>query len=554
MGRVSRVPRRQSSPRLAALLAILVCAGSIALVGCGAPSDKQAATNSAPVKGGTLKLVGQPVTLDPATCGDVDSAMVDHCLYETLYGYAAGPLGKGTKLEPGLAAEMPSVSADGKVYRITLRTNSRFAPPVDRPVTATDVRYSFERMLHEPLAVYTFFYASILGADEYMSGEADHVEGFRVVDERTIELRLKEPDPTLVHAFALAPTGVVPREWVEKWGRKFGQHPLGSGPFMLEKWSQSSKATLKRNPKYWKAEEVWLDGVEFLPYSSSMTDMMKLQRGQLDLCWASQADYVKLRSDPKWWQYYEEELQVSQNYLVINTQMEPFDDVRVRQALNWAIDRDRNAKMHGCPPSYQILPKGMPGYIDGAKYYGYDPGQAKLLLAAAGYPEGFKTTLSVSAESDSANQVAQAVQDDLRQVGVDAAIERRPGMSYFTELATPKTIALGVSGWWMDFPDPYDWVKPLFSKSAAVENGTNYSFWWDAQVEEMLDDAQATLDEEERIAKFSDIQEVISDNAPIVPLYQLLAGALRSPAVGGFYIHPLYGFDPEHYWSQESRD
>jgi ABC-type transport system substrate-binding protein len=295
---------------------------------------------------------------------------------------------------------------------------------------------------------------------------------------------------------------------------------------------------------------VWLDGVEFVPYSTQLTDMMKVQRGNLDACWLSEADWVRVRNDPKWKHHMTEQLTVAQNYLVINAQMKPFDEVLVRQALNWAIDRERLAKIHGNLASYQILPKGMPGYVDGAQFYDHDPARARELLAEAGYPDGFTTTISLPAENDFHSQTAQAVQQDLREVGIDAKIEMRPAMAYWGELATPRTIALGVSTWLMDFPDPYDWIKPLFSRAAAVKDGTNFSFWWNRGVEEMLTDAQATLDPNERVAKFSEIQEVISENAPIVPLDQPLMATLNSRKVGGFYIHQLYQFDPEHYWRQ----
>jgi peptide/nickel transport system substrate-binding protein/oligopeptide transport system substrate-binding protein len=281
-----------------------------------------------------------------------------------------------------------------------------------------------------------------------------------------------------------------------------------------------------------------------------MTDVMRVQRGRLDVCFVYQSDFVRLRNDPKWSQYFTQQLQISQVFLVIDTQMKPFDDVLVRQALNWAIDRDRNAKMQHSPPSYQILPKGMPGYIEGEKFYGHDAAKASELLAEAGYPDGFETTISVPGGSPVVSQIAQALQSDLKEVGIDAKIEQIPAADYFAQLSKPKSVALAVSGWGMDFPDPYAWIKPLFSKSAAVENGTNWSFWWDPKVEEMLTDAQATLDPDERIAKFSEIQRAISDGAPIVPLTQGSGGVLRTPAVGGFYVHPLYQFDPQHYWRQ----
>ncbi len=562
MGGATHRRSGQRSARCIVLLTILVCACAAVLPGCRAASSEQVTTSMTPVKGGTLRLVGQPSTLDPAKCSTVDESWVGHCIYETLFAYAPGRHlltssgassefeleDAGMELEPGLAAEMPEVSKDGMVYTITLRTDSRFAPPVERAVTATDVQYSFERMLRDPLAIFTFYYSAIEGADDFIDGVGQHVPGFRVLDPQTIEIRLTRADPTIPYAFALVSSAVVPREWVEKWGKQLGRHPLGSGPFLFVKWPRASEVVLERNPSYHQADRVWLDGVEVVPYSVQLADMMKVQRGNLDVCFLNEADWVKVRNDPKWKRYMTEQLQLQMYYLSMNAQMRPFDDVRVRQAFNWAVDRQRVAKIAGCRASWQILPEGMPGFVGAGKFYGFDPSKARQLLADAGYAEGLDVTLCLPGESDFDSQMAQAIQQDLKQSGIRTKLEMRPAMAYYQELATPNTFSLATAGWAADYPDPYAWIKPLFSRAAAVKGGTNTTFWWDQQVEDMLVDAQATLDAGERTAKFSEIQKVVSDGAPIVPIWQMLSATLNSPETGGFFLHPIYWLDPEHYW------
>jgi len=555
--RSGKTRRPSTIPLVALLLPLLALLLS---VGCGSGEPLKA--SQTPLKGGVLRLPGLPETLDPARFLFVDEGWVDHCLFETLFAYAPGvhvvtktganqefTLPKeGLQLEPGLAAAMPEVSKDGKVYTIRLRSDSRFAPPVDRAVTATDVQYSFERMLREPAAWVTFFFSSIEGVDDFIAGKGQHVRGFTVVDPHTIELRLSRPDPTILNAFALTDMSVVPKEWVEKWGKKFGQNPLGSGPFMFVSWQQAGKLVLKRNPNYHDAAHVWLDGVEFVPYRWTVADLMRVQRGDLDVCFLDQPSWIKVRSDPKWKLYLDEQLMVDAYIVTLNAQMEPLDDVRVRQAFNWAVDRERLARIAGCDPSWQILPEGMPGHIEGAKFYGFDPDKAKQLLAEAGYPDGVEVTLKYPSDIDFARQMAQALQQDLKKSGIEVKLEMVPKMTYTTALSTPGTIAMGLAEYSMDFPDPYDWVRMLFSKDAAVKGGTNNSFWWDQKVEDMIADAQFTLDLEKRIAKFSEVQRAISEGAPIVPVWQLLSANLTSPAVGGYYTHPVYILDPEHYW------
>jgi ABC-type transport system substrate-binding protein len=554
------------STRLVTLAVLLLLGFAlVALSGCGSGSSETGQAAETPVKGGTLRLVGQPSTLDPALYGTADEMIVDHCIFETLFAYAPGEhvmtttganqewtvQEEGLKLEPGLAADMPTVSNDGLVYTISLRDDSRFAPPVDRAVTATDVQYSFERMLREPLAWCTYFYSSIDGVDEFVAGEGDHVRGLTLVGPHTIELHLTQPDPTILHALALPGSSVVPKEWVEKWGEEFGQHPLGSGPFTFVEWPQAATVVLERNPNYHDAEHVWLDGLEFVPYSEKLADMMKVQRGELDICFLNQPDWVKVRNDPTWKQYMTEQMQVQTYYLFMNAELEPFDDVRVRQAFSWAVDRERLAKIAGCEPIWQILPEGMPGFVDGERFYGFDPAKAKELLTEAGYADGLDVTLSYPGGSDFDSKMAQALQQDLKESGIDVKLEMSPSEVYGADICTPKTISLGLTGWAMDFPDPYAWIKPLFCRDAAVKDGTNTSFWWDEEVEDMLVEAQATLDTDERRARFTEIQKVISDGAPIVPIWQMLSATLNSPETGGFYIHPVYWLDPEHYWKLE---
>ena len=153
----------------------------------------------------------------------------------------------------------------------------------------------------------------------------------------------------------------------------------------------------------------------------------------------------------------------------MNVEMEPFDDVKVRQALSWAIDRDKLVKLQGgqAMSLWQFYPKGMPGYEEGKVYYGYDPAKAKQLLADAGYPDGFKTMLYTD-NVDPNPKLWTSVQADLAAVGVEAELKTMSNNTYYSQQGTPKTLTAGSFGWWMDFPDPSDWIAPLFSKASAV--------------------------------------------------------------------------------------
>ncbi len=481
---------------------------------------------------------------------------IEHDIYQGFLRYASKPGQAGTELIPCLATEVPSsanggISADGKTYTFHLRKGVMFQPPVSREVTAADFKYSFERMMLEPRAPATSFYMGVVGADAFMKGKATEITGFKAVDDYTIEITLKSPDLSFLNAVTMDFCDVVPKEWVEKWGKQFNRHPLGTGPFVFQKWTPGREIVLTRNPQYWEQGKPYLDTIDYQLSFSPSTALLKLQRGEVDVLGDGipVADLARVKVDPKWKQQIFTQPLVAISYMFMNVQMKPFDDVKVRQALSWAIDRDKLVKLQGgqAMSLWQFYPKGMPGYQEGKVYYGYDPAKAKRLLAAAGYPNGFKTMLYTD-NVDPNPKLWTSVQADLQAVGVKAELKTMSNNSYYSQQSTPKTLTAGSFGWWMDFPDPSDWIAPLFSKSAAVPGGMNSSFWWSPELEKMFAEAQAMTDPQARIDKFTAMQEYIATQAPYVPCYQPIQTTMCTETTGGFYLHPVYEIDPTQYW------
>jgi ABC-type transport system substrate-binding protein len=533
--------------RLALLVLCLV--SSLVVFACGRLFGETSPTGSAaPHRGGSLTFVTgyEPRTLDPVTSWDLNTLVN---IFNTLYEYEGKPGVEGLKLVPALAASMPRVSADGRTYLIRLRRGVRFAPPVNREVTADDVQYSFERLLRHPESWCTFFYNNVDGVREFIAGKGDHLRGLRVVDPYTVEFRLIDPDPAFINTLAMWFCGVVPREWVAKWGREFARHPLGSGPYMLDEWKPGTWIILKRNPNYSGAAPAWLDEVRLsLSYQNAERDLMRLLRGEVDFVLLSRETYLQAKSMPGLAKYVFWDSFVGCDVVLMNAQMRPFDDVRVRRAVCWAIDRERIARLTGGSPLWQIYPRGMPGHDPDVKHYGYDPAKARSLLAEAGYPDGLETTLFTPGGQDT--KLAQAVQNDLRAAGIRAEIRMIPSETYWTVLSTPHTAPMAMRYWVMDYPDPYDWIMPFFTKAAAVKDGSNHSFWWDPKLEAMLVDAQRTFDPAARIAKYREMEVFISDQAPAVPMANGVIGGLVSARVGGFFFHQVYPVLYGYYWRQ----
>ena len=538
-------------------LGLVACGGSSGGGSSGSQSPSAAGT---PQQGGTMSLayLSEPSSLDPAVAWNVIDWQIEHAIYQGMLQYTAKPGDAGNVLIPCLATEVPSaanggISADGLTYTFHLRKGVKFQPPVTREVTAQDFKYSFERMMSSPRAPATSFYMGVVGADAFMNKKATEITGFKVVDDSTIAITLKTPDLSFLNAFTMEFCDVVPKEWVDKWGKQFNRHPLGTGPFIFEKWSPGREIVLDRNPSYWEPGRPYLDKIDYQLSFSPPTALLKLQSGEIDALGdgVPPADIPRVTADAQWKQYIYSQPLIAISYMFMNVGMKPFDDVRVRQALSWAINRDKLVKLQAgqAMSLWQFYPKGMPGYQEGKVYYGYDPAKAKQLLADAGYPNGFKTSLYTD-NVDPNPKLWQSVQADLATVGVTADLKTMSNNTYYNQQSTPMTLTAGSFGWWMDFPDPSDWIGPLFSKASAVPGGMNSSFWWSPQLEAMYKKAQAMTDPAARLAKFSEMQQLIADQAPYVPCYQPIQTTMCSKNTGGFFLHPVYQIDPTQYWKK----
>ncbi len=541
-------------------LAVLLAPG-LAACGPGTAEDARSPSSSdMPRQGGTLTLsyLAEPSSLDPAVAWNVIDWQIEHAIYQGFLQYAHEPGAAGTELVPCLATEVPSttnggISADGRVYKFRLREGVRFQPPVSREVTAADFKYSFERMMKEPRAPATSFYMGVVGAGAFMKDKAEEITGFKVVDDYTVEITLKSPDLSFLNAVTMDFCDVVPREWVEKWGEEFGRNPLGTGPFVFQKWTAGQEIVLTRNPDYWDEGKPYVDTIDYQLSFDPPTALAKLERGEVDILGdgVPVADIPRVQADPEWKAQVFSQPLVAVSYLFMNVELKPFDDVRVRRALSWAIDRDKLVTLQAgqAMSLWQFYPQGLPGHEEGKVFYGYDPAKAKRLLAEAGYPNGFETMLYTD-NVDPNPRLWQSVQADLAAVGVKAQLKTMSNNSLYVQQSTPGALTAGSFGWWQDFPDPSDWIAPLFSKASAVEGGANASFWWSAKLERMFAEAQKRTDPVARIAKFSEMQDYIAKQAPYVPCYQPIQTTMCSQATGGFFLHPVYQLVPTQYWKK----
>jgi ABC-type transport system substrate-binding protein len=475
-------------------------------------------------------------TLDPAIGYDWQNWSIIKSLFDGLMDYKPGT----TELVPDLA-ESYEISDDGKTFTFKLRPGAKFTN--GRDVTADDVKYSIERVL-DPAT-------QSPGAGFF--GSIDTIE---VVNPVTIRFNLNRPDATFLHVMALNFAHVVPKEAVEAAAGDFGHKPVGSGAYKMTEWTLGQRLVLEKNADYWKPDTPKLDTITFEFGQEPNVALLRLQRGEVDVLGDGipPAQFLEVKDDPQYEGQIIEGGQLHTGYVTMNVNTKPFDDVRVRQAVNMAINKDRIVRIinNRAVPANQPLPPSMPGYIEDLKGFAYDPEGAKKLLAEAGLADGFATELYVY-NTDPNPRIAQAIQQDLAAVGINAEIK---------SLAQANVIAAGGDGsapmiwsggmgWIADFPDPSNFYGPILGCGGAVQGGWNWSWYCNKDLDAKATSADAMTDPaqaEARYKAWSDIYAQIVEEAPWAPIFNEQRFTFRSKRMGGddaLYVDPVH--IPVHY-------
>ena len=551
-----------------AVAAVALLALALGLAACGSSSgsggagSSTSASSGTPVKGGTLTVTfqGEPTELDPAIAWEVESWSIERLTYQTFLTYTSESGEAGTELVPDLATEVPSadnggISADGLTYTFHLKQGIKFGQPISTEVTAADFKWSFERMMKEPLAPATFFYTGIVGAQDFMDGKAKEISGYKVVDDYTVEITLEKPDGAFLMAMSMPFTSVMSKEWVKKVGKDIKRKPLGTGPYVITNWTAGQSISAEQNANWTGDTGQWVDNMEFDFTANPSTALLRLERGEVDVLGDSipSADFIRTKNDPTWSKFIVSAPQIAWYYTFMNVLEKPFDDQKVRQAVNYAIDTAKIQKLLAGQGQAlnQVYPNGMPGYQADAQFYTYDPAKAKQLLAEADFPDGFKTTF-VTHNVDPFPKLAQAIQADLKAVGIDADIKQLDRATYWDYISLKKShAAIGLSDWYQDFPDPSDWIGPLFTQ--PIDGGANSSFYQNPEVDKLYAESASELDQATRIGMFQQMQDIIMADAPTAPLYQPTWNGMYGETTGGYYINPVWIFTFQDYWKTDGK-
>ena len=518
-------------------------------VACGDPDRGpryRGAGAEAPRRGGTLTFSTYTNirTLDPAIAYDEHSIYALYYLYDTLVDYAPDE----PRLVPWLA-ESWTVSDDGRTYAFTLRPGLTYAD--GRPIVAEDFATAWKRVLRLPDSPFGQFLDAVEGAAAYGRGERDDVPGIRVVDDRHLEVRLDHPDAAFLYVLAMKFAAPLRADFVAARGNDLRAATLASGPFELVEWSQGEQARFRRNPRYWRAGLPYLDGIVMRENVPRDTAFLMFERGELDTVDRLAApDWLWIAGREDWAPYVHTMAQMSVYGSRMNVEAPPFDDVRVRRALNHAVNKDHLVKLLGglAVPSHGLLPPGMPGRDDALAPYPHDPEKAKALLAEAGYPDGFSVEY-VTIKDDSAEKIAQSLQADLAAIGVRMKITLMSWATFLDATATREGAPFSMASWLQDFPDASNFLDVRFhSRMIDEHNSNNDSFYANPEVDRLLDAARRELDPVAREAMYREVEQILHDDVPWIWEYHPVVMEVVQPYVRDFVLHPVLVRDFRWVW------
>jgi ABC-type transport system substrate-binding protein len=551
-GSGSAVARRRptaSQRRFAAEEVLALAIAVLTLAACGEPERGpryRPAGAEAPRRGGTFTFSTYTNirTLDPAIAYDEHSLYALYFLYDTLVDYQR----EGTHLVPWLA-ESWTVSPDGLVYAFTLRPGITYAD--GRPIVAEDFATAWKRVLRMADSPFGQFLDAVDGATAYGAGERDDVPGIRVVDDRHLEVRLTHPDAAFLYVLAMKFAAPLRADFVAAHGGDLRATALSSGPYVLVEWSEGERARFRRSDHYWQPGLPYLDGIVMKENVPRDTAFLMFERGELDAVDRLAApDWLWIAGREDWAPYVHTMAQMSVYGSRMNVEARPFDDVRVRRALNYAVDKHHQVKLlNGLGvPSHGILPPAMPGRDDALEPYPYDPDKARALLAEAGYPDGFSVEY-VTLKDDAAEKIAQSIQADLAKVGVRMKIVLMSWATYLDATATREGAPFSMGSWLQDYPDASNFLDVRFhSRMIADQNSNNDSFYVNRELDALLDAARREQDATEREAMYRRVERILYDDAPWIWGYHPVVMEVVQPYVMGFVLHPVLVRDFRFVW------
>lgn len=491
--------------------------------------------NETPNAGGIYRrpLGNDPVTLDPARISDIYSRSVAQQVFDGLVQFD-----QTLTITPALAQRWKA-SRDGLTWSFTLRKGVKFHH--GREVTADDVIYSFTRILDpEVKSGAADLFANIKGAQEFRAGKAKTVAGLSALDRYTVQVVLDEAPVPFVSVLAVGHAKVVPKDLVEQQGEAFGAHPIGTGPFRFVRWERRKEIVLEANPNYF-AGPPRLARLVYRIFPGEQFDAMyeEFQRGGLEDTPIPSQNYREAVAEKKY--IHVKRPMLSVRFYGINTRMKPLDDRRIRQALVYAIDWQaliQDVFFGRYTPARGILPPGTQGFNPNIKGYPYDPQKAKELLSEAGYPGGRglpAITIWSSVKLERVVQEHEQIKRYLEAVGIRAEFQYLTDWPAFSKRLAEGKLPVFLYAWYADVPDPDNFLTKLFHSQSP----RNFFGYANPEVDRLLIQARSVNDLQRRVDLYRKAEQLIMDDAPIIPSLHYTYERLFQPYVRSIEVNGL---------------
>ncbi|MCY0385846.1 glutathione ABC transporter substrate-binding protein GsiB [Robbsia sp. Bb-Pol-6] len=462
-------------------------------------------------------------TMDPYDANDTLSLAVAKSFYEGLFGFD-----QNMKVHDVLATGYES-SPDGLTYIVKLRPNVKFQDGTNFDAAA--VKANFDRVTDPANKLKRYNLFSVIAKTD-------------VLDSSTVRFTLKYPFSAFINTLAHPSAVIISPTALKKWGKDIAFHPVGTGPFELVSWKQSDDLSVKKFAGYWHTGYPKVDGIIWKPVIDNNTRAALMQTGEADFAYQipyEQASALKANQKvdviaaPS----------IIARYVSLNTHQKPFDNLKVREALNYAVNKDALVKVAFsgyATPAVGVMPEGLENATKQGPWP-YDPAKARALLKEAGYPNGFEATLWSAYTYTTAVKAIQFVQQQLAQVGVKVQVqtlEAGQRVERVESAQNPDTapVRMYYSGWSSSTGEANWGLTPLFASISFPPKLMNTAYYKNDAVDTDLTDALKTTDPTKKGAFYADAQKRIWNDAPWIFLVTEKVVYARSKRLTGAYVMP----------------
>lgn len=503
---------------------ILIIAAVILLLlsACSGGNDKETANDNGSDTGGeestaqevTIRMSDDPDFLDPHSAAASMTFMMILNMFEGLLATETDG-----SIKPAIAEEY-EVSEDSLTYTFKLREGVKFHNGED--VTVEDIQYSFERLL----GVHT---------DEPLSSEFDSIDELEARDENTFVITLKEPNSNFLYTLTALNAAIIP----ESNDDQQNENPIGTGPFQFVEYSPGTKFVMEKNDDYWQDGIPYLDKVNFAFQTDDDSALLAMQAGEIDIM------DIPAHRIPEMEDNFTIDAQEVNSALVVtfNNEEEPFDDVRVRQAINYAINKDDIIESvfsgYAAKLGSNMSPAMGDFYLDGLEdFYSHDVEKAKELLVEAGYPDGFSTTITISSHRSMYSDIAQVVAENLKEAGIEVEIETVEWGIWLEQIFGDKNYemtTIDITG----RPSAYEILNDYLS----TNNNENFHNFNNEDFDQVMADALLEDDLEEQIKLYHQAQEILTEEAAAVFVADYQFIWTLNPDLEGTKYYPFYFHD-----------